>query len=111
MSFLCHLDEIPEPGSRSLDYRGISLFGVRHGGGFYVYRNRCPHLGLELNWQEHQFFDRDGMLLQCATHGALFVIESGECVAGPCLGERLQAIPVELRDGEVHLSEPAALGG
>jgi nitrite reductase/ring-hydroxylating ferredoxin subunit len=31
-------------------------------------------------------------MIQCATHGALFLIESGECVAGPCAGQSLQAL-------------------
>jgi len=36
---------------------------------------------------------RSASLIQCATHGALFLIESGECIAGPCAGQSLTALP------------------
>jgi len=34
-------------------------------------------------------------LIQCATHGALFRIRDGYCVAGPCAGQGL--IPLEVK--------------
>ncbi|MEE8263379.1 MAG: Rieske (2Fe-2S) protein, partial [Gammaproteobacteria bacterium] len=40
-------------------------------------------------WVPDQFLDETGNLLQCATHGALFRIEDGFCVAGPCTGASL----------------------
>jgi len=40
----------------------------------------------------HRFLDASASLIHCAQHGALFLIESGECVAGPCEGEQLQAL-------------------
>lgn len=101
MTFLCRSDELDDPGSLGLDEQG--LFVVKRDGQIFAYRNNCPHLGVELNWLEHQFLDSDNALIQCATHGALFVIDSGECVAGPCLGEALQPVAVCERDGEVHL--------
>lgn len=58
----------------------------------YVYANRCPHRGVALEWQPDEFLDTSASLIQCATHGALFLIESGECVAGPCEGKSLRAI-------------------
>ena len=42
-------------------------------------------------------------MIQCANHGALFVIENGECVAGPCSGEALVALPFDIVDGYVEL--------
>jgi nitrite reductase/ring-hydroxylating ferredoxin subunit len=44
----------------------------------------CPHLGIPLNWAPERFLDLDGTLIQCSSHGALFQIDSGECIAGPC---------------------------
>jgi len=52
----------------------------------------CPHRGVPLEWQPDQFLDPSASLIQCATHGALFLIESGECVAGPCAGQFLTAL-------------------
>lgn len=92
MTALCQLNEIPDPGSKSLEHEGQSLFAVRLHGRVYLYRNRCPHLGIELNWLPDQFLDVEETLIQCATHGALFLIETGECVSGPCVGEALQPL-------------------
>lgn len=102
MTVLCHLDSIPAGASRGFQLNESSCFVVKsHDGGVHVYANSCPHLGVELEWIADQFLDSEGMLIQCATHGALFLIETGQCVAGPCLGQYLQAVPFVIRDGAV----------
>ena len=40
----------------------------------------------------------------CAAHGASFALDSGDCIAGPCKGDRLRAVPVDVRDGQVYLA-------
>lgn len=89
---LCASDELAEGCSRGFALPGRSLLAVRRHGRAYVYLNRCPHRGIALEWQPDRFLDDSNSLIQCATHGALFLIESGECVSGPCPGTRLQAI-------------------
>lgn len=84
----------------------IPVFVVRRDGALSAYRNACPHLGIPLNWQENQFLDTEGELIQCATHGALFLIDSGECISGPCTGDFLSPIAVEERDGNIFLQAP-----
>jgi len=37
--------------------------------------------------------------LICSTHGALYEPISGRCTAGPCVGDRLTALPLAL-DGD-----------
>lgn len=101
---LCRLDDIPVDGSKSLQHGEDSLFAVHHDGQIFVYRNRCPHLGVELNWNEDEFLDADGQLLMCSTHGALFMPANGECIAGPCQGEYLEAVPVREEDGQLFLA-------
>jgi len=78
-----------------------ALLLVRREGRVYAYRNRCPHRGVALEWQPDRFLDDSGSLIQCARHGALFLIESGECVAGPCAGEFLVALPCREQDGAI----------
>lgn len=104
MSFLCKLSELADNGSKGIQHGDDSLFVIARDGSYYAYRNSCPHLGVELNWLEDQFLDRDDALIQCATHGALFIIENGECIAGPCLGASLQAIEVCVKGDELHLA-------
>jgi nitrite reductase/ring-hydroxylating ferredoxin subunit len=82
-------------------------FAVRYDGVVRAYVNRCPHLGVELDWQPGEFFEESGLYLICSTHGALFDPSTGLCVAGPCQGARLEAIVVLERDGEVLLHETA----
>lgn len=91
---LCAPDELAEGQSRGFEIAGEKLFAVRKDGQLYAYRNRCPHRGIPLEWLPDQFLDHSASLIQCATHGALFLIESGECVAGPCAGQSLQELAI-----------------
>ena len=92
MKFLCAPQHLTEGQSRGFLLDGINLLAVRRDGQVYAYRNRCPHRGVPLEWQADQFLDHSQSMIQCATYGALFLIESGECVAGPCAGQSLKAL-------------------
>lgn len=92
LEYLCNGDDLAEGKSRGFDVDGLQLLAVRRAGQVYVYRNRCPHRSVPLEWHPDQFLDASASLIQCATHGALFLIESGECIAGPCEGKYLSAI-------------------
>jgi nitrite reductase/ring-hydroxylating ferredoxin subunit len=80
-----------------------SAFVIRHGGRVYGYVNRCAHIGLEMDWLPGEFFDVSGLYLVCATHGAVYRPESGECIAGPCRGARLEQLEVVELDGGIYL--------
>ena len=69
---------------------------VRKHGKLFGYINRCPHTGAPLDWNPDQFLDADGAYILCATHGALFEIDSGLCVYGPCINQRLEPLPLEV---------------
>ena len=105
---LCTVKELADPDSRGFEQPGPSgaqpCFLVRRGEEVYAYRNRCPHIGATLEWLPDRFLTADGELIQRGLHGALFVIETGECVRGPCLGQALTPVPVALRAGEVRLA-------
>lgn len=96
MILLCRPDELAEGQSRGFLIDDLKILIVRKHGQVHAYENRCPHRGIPLEWVPDQFLDQSGSLIQCATHGALFLIESGECVAGPCAGEAL--LPLDLRE-------------
>ncbi|MBS7661970.1 Rieske 2Fe-2S domain-containing protein [Pseudomonas lalucatii] len=95
MKRLCAPDELAEGQSRGFVIEDDKLLAVRKDGRVYLYRNRCPHRGIALEWLPDQFLDASASLIQCATHGALFLIDSGECVAGPCAGQSLEALHCE----------------
>ena len=90
-----------------------SLIVHRDGARARAWLNICPHAGRRLDWAPGKFLtSRDGLLV-CAAHGASFELRAGECVAGPCRGEHLRAVPVEVRDRKVRLlpgNTPAADG-
>src|SRR5918995_4803791 len=69
---------------------------VNYGGNHFGYVNRCPHVGLSLDWIDNQFFTVDGRYLICANHGATFEPASGECLWGPCAGASLRSLPLEI---------------
>jgi nitrite reductase/ring-hydroxylating ferredoxin subunit len=80
-------------------------FVVRHDGIARAFVNRCPHLGVELDWQPGEFFDGAGLYLICSTHGANFDPESGSCVAGPCKGAWLEVIAVKEIQGRILIQD------
>jgi nitrite reductase/ring-hydroxylating ferredoxin subunit len=105
MTLLCRVDEIPEGQSKGFDLDGFKCFAVHKDGQFFVYQNRCPHLGVELEWMPDTFLDSEGCLIQCSMHGALFNIEDGDCIAGPCVGEQLIALPFKIEQGQLILEQ------
>ncbi|SIT11493.1 Rieske (2Fe-2S) protein [Neptunomonas antarctica] len=104
MHLLCTLDTLAEDVSKGFQLADVSLVAVNKCGHIYVYLNQCPHRGVPLEWQPDQFLDLDKNFIQCATHGALFRIEDGECIAGPCPGEMLTKIPCKVEQGEVWIN-------
>jgi nitrite reductase/ring-hydroxylating ferredoxin subunit len=80
------------------------MFVVKQRGKIYLYHNSCPHLGIPLEWVDDQFLDSSGSMIQCANHGALFVIETGKCVAGPCSGRALTPVNFQLDEDHIVIS-------
>jgi nitrite reductase/ring-hydroxylating ferredoxin subunit len=103
-TLLCRADEIADGSARGFHVGTAQqrVFVARRGAALYAYWNSCPHVGTPLEWAENEFFDRDGRHLMCSTHGALFRVEDGVCIAGPCQGDRLEPYPIAVRDGVVY---------
>jgi nitrite reductase/ring-hydroxylating ferredoxin subunit len=81
--------------------RDATGFVVRYDGKVRGYLNQCAHVPIELDWNEGEFFESSGFYLMCATHGAMYLPESGQCAGGPCRGGRLRKINVVEQDGQV----------
>lgn len=80
-------------------------FVVKTATGIAAYVNYCPHAGHPLNMRPNRFLTPDGNLILCGSHGAVFTRDSGLCIAGPCQGQSLTAVPVQVIAGYVLLAE------
>jgi nitrite reductase/ring-hydroxylating ferredoxin subunit len=105
--YLCKEDELEELTTKQFEY--LYLGDIHHGfvincqGKLFAYENKCPHTGVELNWQENSFLNYDNSNIQCATHGAQFQINDGFCIWGPCIGQYLKEIPLKVVSNKVYL--------
>lgn len=76
-------------------------FAIRFEGHVHAYLNRCAHVPMEMDYQPDRFFDSTGRWLMCATHGAIYRPDTGQCAGGPCRGGLVKIDLVE-HDGVVH---------
>lgn len=104
---ICALSEIADGKSKGFELEGHSFFIVRQGEHIYAYLNQCPHMGIPLEWTPDEFLSIDGSHIQCCTHGAMFEINNGYCIYGPCYGDSLQSIHVTVQDGMIYLCTKA----
>ena len=106
---LFEFDALPDGGSKGLtlpaEAGGSECFVVRKGERIFAYINRCPHTGAPLDWSPDQFLDADGSYIICAMHGALFEIETGRCIYGPCVNHSLEPLSVSLAGGMIMLKK------
>jgi len=109
MSFhkICHLEDILDGHARGFEVtvneQTVPVICIRQGCSAFVYKNSCPHTGVNLEWQPDQFLDDTLQYIVCSSHGALFQVEDGYCVAGPCAGDSLKILPIELNEGELYV--------
>lgn len=103
MPILCHSDDIAEGKSKGFQVGETFLFAVKKNNQVFIYENSCPHLGIQLEWQADEFLDIDASMIQCSSHGALFKIDDGECLLGPCQGQSLTAIDFSIKEGQIDV--------
>ena len=103
---LCHGADLADGGEAvpfDVRYCGQTCrgFAIRFEGQVVAYLNRCAHVPMGMDYQPNRFFDSTGRWLMCATHGAMYRPETGECIGGPCRGG-LVKIALTESDGVVH---------
>jgi nitrite reductase/ring-hydroxylating ferredoxin subunit len=103
-AMLCRLDDIPDGGVLGVDPpdpQGEPLLLSRRGNAVQAWLNICPHAGRRMDYAPGLFLVKGGKLT-CAVHGATFALdEAGLCVIGPCRGQSLLAVPVQVHGGMV----------
>jgi len=101
MKPLCTLAELPDGGIAEAELGDDSIILLRLGERVCAYLNVCPHAGRPLNWAPGRFLYQHGQLV-CASHGAAFQPEDGLCIGGPCRGQSLQPVAVQVREGAIY---------
>lgn len=79
-------------------------FVLRYRDQLVAFRDLCPHWSVPLGagadgaGAQPQILDATGQEIICLTHGARFDPLGGECLEGPCEGERLEPLEVEVEE-------------
>ena len=108
---LCALAELRDGETRlfaTAAARGPDFFVVRRGAEAVGYVNDCPHANLPLDLVPGRFLDPARARILCTNHGALFDIDTGVCVRGPCFGKRLVRAPLSVHGGDIRLAAETA---
>ncbi len=93
-------DILPFVGMNADPEDYLSAFVLRKDEHIVAYLNRCAHLPMEMDWNPGIFFDEDFSHIVCSTHYALYEIDTGICVHGPCpKGAKLIPLRVQV-EGE-----------
>ncbi len=81
----------------------LNVLVLKIDGQIHAFENTCPHTGVPLDWGDGRFMDLTGAYLQCSTHGALFRLDDGYCVRGPCARQSLKSLAIRIDEGLVYL--------
>lgn len=97
--------------------RTRSAFVGRAGGRAMAFANLCQHNPVPLDLPDDPApaengvrlapMADDGAHLMCHSHGALYRPSDGQCVLGPCYGQRLFALAIEDAGGALVLTVDA----
>ncbi|WP_435064056.1 Rieske (2Fe-2S) protein [Halobaculum sp. EA56] len=110
--FVAPLEEVPTDSTirrtamRPDGRRGVGFILRRDAdsGEVFAWRNSCPHKP-EVPLDPGRGARVDGGEIVCHEHGARFECGDGLCTWGPCVGEELDPVGVEVRDGAVYLDD------
>ena len=106
---LCPLEDIEDDNAVGMVARVAgkqrNIFVIRQGGDVHAYVNWCPHNQVLIDQIPGQFFNSEKTMLRCSKHGALFQINDGLCVEGPCEGESLQPLSCIVDNGVIYLED------
>ncbi|UIO98432.1 Rieske 2Fe-2S domain-containing protein [Halobaculum sp. CBA1158] len=110
--FVAPLEDVPTDSTirrtamRPDDRRGVGFILRRDAetDEVFAWRNSCPHKP-EVPLDPGRGARVDGGEIVCHEHGARFECGDGLCTWGPCVGEELDPVGVEVRDGDVYLDD------
>lgn len=75
-----------------------SVMLIKKGVEYHGFINSCPHQGRRMDYAQGQFLIGDNGHIICPAHGAEFNPDDGLCISGPCQGQSLNAIHVQVNE-------------
>lgn len=99
---VCSASEIPDGERKIMRIGGRSMGVFHHDGEWYAVRNYCLHRSGPVATG-----DLKGDVLTCPWHGYQYDVKTGEFLLDPAV--KLEAYPVEIRDGKVHVQLPTVV--
>jgi nitrite reductase/ring-hydroxylating ferredoxin subunit len=105
--WLCAAEAVPDGGCIERpcgeEQGALTLLLYRSGPEVKAFVNCCPHFSLPLNARPGEFLLMSEGRIMCAHHCAIFRLRDGQCVDGPAGKTALEAVRVEVRDGQVFV--------
>ncbi len=105
---LCRVDAVSETGGLGLRFgegkQAFEMLLVRRGSAVWGYVNQCPHFKVPVNARPDTFVNSRGLIM-CAWHYAMFRLEDGYCVEGPCQGLALKPVPVHIDGATIRVGD------
>lgn len=106
--FVAPVEDVPRESTLRCEAlegrRGTEFILQRSGDDVLAWRNSCPHKPKVRLDPGDGAIVTDGQVV-CHEHGARFECGDGFCTAGPCRGDSLDAVAVDVRDGDVFLTD------
>jgi len=106
MTFICKLDSlIPDRAEvRHIEssHGPLSIVIVSKNKRVYAYENKCPHGWVSLESASTEINSGCKQYIQCSSHFAQFRMEDGLCVYGPCQGQSLIKLDIQVKMNDIY---------
>lgn len=103
--FLCEINELSHLKTKAIYstlYQKkviVLLFDQQ----IYAWLDACPHYvqATPMSWKSDHYLSEDKKFIQCFAHGALFDFQTGHCIKGPCIGQKLTEVKIAIVNNQL----------
>ncbi len=75
-----------------------SIMLIKKGVEYHGFINSCPHQNRRLDYAQGQFLIEENGNIICPAHGAEFNPDDGSCISGPCKGQSLDSVHIQVSE-------------
>ena len=99
---VCHKDDVIVGGMKSVEPNGVPVLIARVGERFFAVGDVCSHARSRLS---DGYLHEDGCTVECATHNAVFSLETGDALEFPA-DEPIPTYEIELDGNDLYINLP-----